>query len=198
MLDRKTMLAVLALVLLMLASAIWLVGHMERWLIIPFLPPACVMIVLGALHWRFAHAKGDLSAWTKFGSFFAISYAAICAGYELILVMRVLNVTAPTTFLSLIRLLFAFLGVQFFVLGNWIAKLPPLGLWRPASLSLNKAGEAAMLRFRGWLMVAYGVTLVASAFLIPMSLITPLVVSMSLALLIVALIRRRQLKAMIG
>lgn len=196
MLDRKTMLTVLALVLLMLASAIWLVGHMKRWSVIPFVPPACVMILVAGLQWRFAHAEGDLLAWTKLGSFFAISYAAICAGYELILVMRVLKVAALPTFLSLIRLVFACFGVQFLVLGNWIAKLPPLKMWRPASLSRNMAGEAAILRFGGWLMVAYGLIVIASAFLIPMSLVAPLVRSMSLALLTVIIIRRRQLKTL--
>ena len=69
-------------------------------------------------------------------------------------------------------------------------------MWRPASLSRNMAGEAAILRFGGWLMVAYGLIVIASAFLIPMSLVAPLVRSMSLALLTVIIIRRRQLKTL--
>jgi hypothetical protein len=198
MLDRKTMLTVLAFVLFMLAAAIWLVGHVKRWSVMPFVPPACVMILLAGLQWRLAHAGGDLPAWTKFGSFFAITYAAICAGYELILVMRTLEVAALPTSLSLIRLVFASFGVQFLVLGNWIAKLPPLRMWRPASLSLNMAGEAAILRFGGWLMVAYGLIVIASAFLIPMPLVVAIVGSMSFAFPIVIIIRRRQLKTQTG
>ena len=198
MLDRKTMLTVFAFVLFMLAAAIWLVGHMKRWSVMPFVPPACVMILVAGLHWRLAHAEGDLVAWTKFASFFAITYAAICAGYELILVMRVLEMAALPTFLSLIRLVFASFGLQFLVLGNWIAKLPPLRMWRPASLSLNMAGEAAILRFGGWLMVAYGLIVIAVAFLFPMPLVAPLVGSMSLAWIIVVVIRRRQLRTQTG
>lgn len=156
------------------------------------------MILVAGLQWRLAHAKDDLPAWTKFGSFFAITYAAICAGYELILVMRALEVAALPTSLSLIRLVFASFGVQFLVLGNWIAKLPPLRMWRPTSLSLNMAGEAAILRFGGWLMVAYGLIVIASAFLIPLPLVAALVGSMSLAFPIFIIIRRRQLKTQIG
>jgi len=50
------------------------------------------------------------------------------------------------------------------------------------------------LRFEGWLLVAYGLIVIASALFIPMSLIAPLFGSMSAASLIVVLIRRRQLR----
>jgi hypothetical protein len=93
-------------------------------------------------------------------------------------------------------LLIAFFGAQMLVLGNCRAKLPPLKAWLPASLLLSAAGEAAILRLEGWLLVAYGLIVVATAFLIPMSLIAPLFASMSLALLIVILIGRRQLKTL--
>ncbi len=192
MLDRKAKLIVSAFVLAMLAGAVGLVGYTARWSAILFFFPACVMIVVGGWQWRAARAEGDLSAWAKWGGFLAISYAAICAGFQLMLVMTVLKVTAlPAS--SLIRVLIAFFGAQLLVLGNWKAKLPPLKAWRPASLSLGAAGEAAMLRFEGWLLVAYGLIVIGSAFLVPMSLIAPLFVSMSLASLIVVLIRRRQL-----
>jgi hypothetical protein len=92
--------------------------------------------------------------------------------------------------------LIGFFAVQMLVLGNWKAKLPPLKAWLPASLSLSAAGEAAILRLEGWLLVAYGLIVIAAAFLIPMSLIAPLFASMSLALLIVILIRRRQRKTL--
>ena len=193
MLDRKTMLTVLAFLLLMLASAIWLVGYTTRWSAIPFIMPACLALVAGIWQWRFSRAEGDLSNWTKWGGFLAISYAAICAGYQLMLVAKVLNVTAiPSS--SLARVLIAFFGVQLLVLGNWQAKLPPLRSWRPATLSLDAAGEAAMLRFGGWLLVAYGLIVIASALFVPTSLIAPLIGSMSVASLIVVLVRRRQLR----
>jgi hypothetical protein len=192
MLDRKAKLTVLAFLLLMLASAIWLVGYTGRWSAIPFFLPACVTFVVAVWQWRLARAEGDLSAWTRWGGFLAISYAAICAGFQLMLVMKVLKLTAlpPSSFA---RVFIAFFGVQLLVLGNWMAKLPPLRAWRPASLSLDAAGEAAMLRFGGWLLVAYALIVIASALFVPASLIAPLISSMSLASLIVVFIRRRQL-----
>jgi hypothetical protein len=114
---------------------------------------------------------------------------------ELFMVIKVSNVTALPTFFAPARLILASVGVMFLVLGNWVAKLPPLRMWQPANLSLDMAGEAAILRFKGWLLVAYGLVLVVSALLIPLSLFAPLAGSMSLALFIVILIRRRQLKA---
>jgi hypothetical protein len=197
MLDRKVKLIVSAFVLVMLASAIWLVTYTARWSAIPFALPACAMFVVGVWQWRIARAEGDLSAWTRCGSFVLISYAAICTGFQLMLVMKVLKVIAQPSTLSLMRLLFALSGAALLVLGNWMGKLPPLkpppGMWRPAGLALDLAGEAAMLRFAGWIMVAYGLTVIAGALFVPMSLIAPLVGSMSLATLIVVLIRRRQL-----
>jgi hypothetical protein len=53
-----------------------------------------------------------------------------------------------------------------------------------------------MLRFRGWLLVAYGLAMIAAALLLPGNLIAPTVVSLSLASLIMVVIRRRQLKAL--
>jgi uncharacterized membrane protein YqjE len=54
MLDRKAKLTVLAFLLLMLASAIWLVGYTGRWSGIPFFLPACVLFVVGVCSggWR--------------------------------------------------------------------------------------------------------------------------------------------------
>ena len=59
MLDRKTMLTVLAFVLFMLAAAIWLVGHMKRWSVMPFVPPACVMILVAGLQPGIAQEAAD-------------------------------------------------------------------------------------------------------------------------------------------
>jgi hypothetical protein len=192
MLDRKTILTVLVFFLGMMVSAIWCIAYGVHRSAILFFLPVSLMIFAGVWQWWMARAEGDLPAWTKWSGFLAISYAAICAGFQLMFVMALLKVIAlPAS--SLTRVLIAVFGAQLLVLGNWKAKLPPLKTWRPASLSLGAAGEAAMLRFEGWLLVAYGLITVASALLIPMSLIAPLFVSMSLASLIVIVIRRRQL-----
>jgi hypothetical protein len=209
MLDRKTKLIIFALFLVMMASDIWLVAHavrwpavpsflayLGRWLAILFLLPACMMICIGAWQWRMARAEGDLAAWTRWVRFLAICYAATGAGHQLWLAMTISKVLPLPSSLSLIRVLIGFFAVQMLVLGNWKAKLPPLKAWLPASLSLSAAGEAAILRLEGWLLVAYGLIVIAAAFLIPMSLIAPLFASMSLALLIVILIRRRQRKTL--
>jgi hypothetical protein len=194
MLDRKVMLVVSALVLAMLAAAIWLVAHGD-WSIRPFLAPACVALVTAGLHWRLKGASGDRAAWAVWVTLLALSYAVICAGFQLVLVLIALKVIVPPA-LPWVRLFFALFGAQFLVFGNRIAKLPPLEVWRPAWLALGAAGEAAMLRFRGWLLVAYGLAMIAGAILLPSNLIAPTVVSLALASLIMVVIRRRQLKAL--
>jgi hypothetical protein len=194
MLDCKAKLIVLAFFLAMMASAIWFVDYAVRWSAILFFLPACLMIFVGVWQWRMARAEGDLSAWSRWIGFLAISYAVICAGFQLMFVMALLKVIAPPSALLVIRLLIGFFGVQLIVLGNWKAKLPPLRGWRPDGPSLGAADEAAILRFEGWLLVTYGLIVIASAPFIPFSLIAPLFGSMSAASLIVVLIRRRQLR----
>jgi len=195
MLDGKTKLIVSTFVLAMLAGAVGLVVYKERWSAILFFLPACVVFVVAVWQWRFARAEGDLSDWTKWGGFLLVSYAAICTGFQLMLVLKVSKLIALPSLPFIKRALIAFFGVQLLVLGNWKAKLPPFKApWRPVSLSLDVAGEAAILRFEGWLLVAYGLIVIASALLIPMSLIAPLFGSMSLASFVVILVRRRQLR----
>ena len=94
MLDRRTVLIVSAFVGVMMATAVWLVGDTSRWLPGPFVAPACVMFVLGVLQWRLARAEGDLSAWRKWGGCLVISYAAICALFQVTLVLTILKMIA--------------------------------------------------------------------------------------------------------
>ena len=185
MLDRTAKLIVLAFFSGMMASAIWL------WSAILFFLPACLMIFTGVWQWRMSRAEGDVSGWTRWSGFLAISYAVICAGFQLMFVLSLVDVFAPTSVLLPVRLLIAFFGVQLLFLGNWKAKLPPLGGWRPDGPSLSAADEAAVLRFEGWLLVSYGLIVIAGALFVPLPLIAPLFGSMSAASLVVVLIRRR-------
>jgi hypothetical protein len=187
------MLAVAALVLAMLAAAIWLVVHAARGPITPFLAPVCVVMVVAVSYWRLLNVTGERAAWAAWCGFFAMSYAVICAAFQLLLVLVGLKVITPPA-LPWVRFFFAVFGAQFLILGNWMAKLPPPGFWRPAWLSLSAAGEAAILRFGGWVFALYGLVLIASAVLLPVNLITPMVVSLTLASVIVVGLRRRQLK----
>jgi hypothetical protein len=196
MLDRRAVLVVAALVLAMLAAAIWLVFHAARSpiIIISFLMPVCVVMVVAVLYWRLQSASGDRAAWAAWCGFVVVSYAVICAGLQLWLVLTVLKVITPPALPLVRRFVFALFGAQFLIFGNWMAKLPPPGFWRPAWLSLSAAGEAAMLRFIGWVFALYGLILIASAVLMPMNLIAPIVVSLTLATVIVVGVRRRQLR----
>lgn len=192
MLDRRAMRVVAALVLTMLLAAIWLVVGVGRGPIKPFLAPVCVVMVVAMLSWRSQHVSGDRAAWAAWCGFLAVSYAVICAGFQLLMVFIALKVITPPV-VPWMRLFFALFGVQFFILGNWMAKLPPPGFWRPAWLSLSAAGEAAILRFGGWVFTLYGLVLTGGAVLLPMNLIVPMVVSLTLATVIVVGVRRRQL-----
>jgi DNA-binding transcriptional ArsR family regulator len=196
MLDRRAMLVVAALDLAMLVAAIWLAVHATRGplIIISFLEPVCVVMVMAVLYWRLQNASGDRAAWAACAGFFAVSYAVICAGLQFWVVLTVLKVITPPALLWGRRLFFALLGAHLLIFGNWMAKLPPPGFWRPTWLSLSAAGEAAMLRFIGWVFALYGLIMIATAVLLPMNLVAPMIVSLTLATVIVVGVRRRQLK----
>ena len=149
MLDRKAMLILSALILVMLGGAIWHVTHAARASIAPFLIPLIVAIAAGVFvlkERRVVASAEALAAWKKFGGFFLISVAAILTAFQLLPVLRSLGVPLPSPEL-LFRLLVAGYGLVVVVTGDQMPKLPPLEWRRPGGLlSLGKAGQIATLR----------------------------------------------------
>jgi hypothetical protein len=195
MLDRRAKLILSALILVMLGGAVWRAAHAARWSIMPFVIPAEALVLAGmfvVLERKMAGSADALAAWKKWYSFFLICCAAILTAFQLLPVFRRLGIPLPSSEL-LFRLLIAGYGLVIVVTGNQKPKLPPLGS-RPGMRSLGKAGEGAMLRLEGWLLVCSGLIITASALLLPIGLIAPVIVSLAFGTIAVILLKRRQLR----
>lgn len=196
MLDRKAMLVLLVLILVMLVSDIWQVTHAARWSMAPFVAPVAMMIAAGVfvLKERRVVASADtLAAWKQWGSFFLISCAAIVTVIQLLPVFRGLGVPLPSSVL-IYRFLVAGFGLVVVVTGNRTPKLPPLQRQRPGVLSLGMAGQLAISRLAGWLGVSLGVTAIVGALFLPTRQIAPVMVSLDLAMLVALLVKHLRLQ----
>ena len=196
MLDRKAMLILLALILVMLVGDIWQVTHAARWSMAPFVAPVAMTIAAGVfvLKERRVVASADtLAAWKQWGSFFLISCAAIVTAIQLLPVLRRLGIPLPSSVL-IYRFLVAGFGIVVVVTGNRTPKLPPLQRRRPGVLSLGTAGQLALLRLAGWLGVSLGLTAIVGALFLSAPLIAPVMVSLDLAMLVALLVERLQLQ----
>jgi hypothetical protein len=199
MLDRKAMLILSALILVMVGGAIWHVTHAARASVAPFLNPLIVTMAAGVLvlKERRATASADaLAAWKKWGGFFMISCAAIVTAFQLLPVFRKLGAPLPPPEL-VFRLLIAGYGLVLVVTGDQAPKLPPLDWRRPGRLSLGKAEQLAMLRLGGRLMVGFGLVTIVSALLLPMHVIAAVMGSLAVAMLVAILVKRHQLRMQI-
>jgi hypothetical protein len=195
MLDRKAKLIISALILVMLGSAIWRIAHAAHWSVVPFVIPACELLVVGfcVLQERKIAGPSDaLAAWRKWGSFFMICCATILTVFQLLPVFHRLGIPLPSSAL-MFRLLIAGYGLVVVVTGNRKPKLPPLD-GRPGMPSLGKAKEGAILRLDGWLLVCFGLITTAGALLLPINLVASVMGSLALAMLAVVLLKRRQLR----
>jgi hypothetical protein len=196
MLDRKAKLILPVLILVMLGGALWRVAHAAHWSLAPFVIPVSMIIVAGAfaLQERWVVASADaLAAWKKWNSFFLIGCAAILTVFQMLPVFRRLGIPLPSSEL-LFRLLVAGYGLVVVLTGNREPKLPSLERRWPSVMSLGKAGQIAMFRIAGWLLVAFGLITIVSALLLPLRLIAPMMGSMALAMLAAVLVKRRQLR----
>jgi len=196
MLDRNATLTILALIPVMFGGAVWHVAHAARWSMSPFFTPAVVLMVVAVrvLQERNRTGPADaFAAWKKWGGFFFISCAVILTAFQLLLVFVSLGPIPLPSFELLCRLLIAGYGFVVVVSGNRKPKLPPLGRRWPF-LSLGRAGEGAILRLEGWLLVSFGLVTIVSALLVPIYLIAAVMVSLALAMLAAILARRRRLR----
>jgi hypothetical protein len=196
MLDRKAMLDLLVLILVMLVSDIWQVTHAAHWSMAPFVAPVAMMIAAGVfvLKERRVVASADtLAAWKQWGSFFLISCAAIVAVIQLLPVFRGLGIPLPSSAL-IYRFLVAGFGLVVVVTGNRTPKLPPLQRRRPGVLSLGTAEQLAISRLAGWLGVSLGLAAIVGALFLPAPLIAPVIVSLDLAMLVALLVKRLRLQ----
>jgi hypothetical protein len=151
MLDRKAILVLSILVLVMLVGDIWQVTHAAHWSMALFVPPVTMMIAAAVfvLKERVVVASADaLAAWKQWGGFFLISCAAIVTVIQLLLVFRRSGMPLPSS-VPIYRFLVAGFGVVVVVTGNRTPKLPPLQRRPPSVLSLGMAGQIAISRLAG-------------------------------------------------
>jgi uncharacterized membrane protein (DUF2068 family) len=199
MLDRKALLILPALILVTLAGAIWQVTYMARGMA-PFVIPVSLAFAAATLAYqarRVTASPEALAAWKKWGSFFLISCAAILTAFQLLPIIRHSGIPLPSSTL-MFRVLVAGYGLVLVVAGNLAPKLPPLDGRRRFRLSLGKAGEAAISRLGGWLLVSFGLITIISALLLPLHLISPLMGLLALAMLVAILAKWRQLLSQHG
>jgi hypothetical protein len=195
MLDRKAMLILPALIFVTLGGAIWQAAYMARGSMAPFAIPLSLTFAAGALAYqarRVTASPEALAAWKKWGSFFLISCAAILTAFQLLPIFRHLGIPLPSSAL-LFRLLVAGYGLVVVVSGNLAPKLPPLGGRRLFGLSVGKAGQTVMARLGGWLLVAFGLLTIASALLLPLHLISPVMGFLAFVMLAAILLKCFQL-----
>jgi hypothetical protein len=137
--DRKTALASVALIALMLLAAAWRISMLDDWTTLAFLnaaslPPLLLFVfpagsalVVGALYWdgRGARAgEAKLAPWRKWGQSLSISY---CAGLLLLqglVIARSLNVDMPFDSSVIARALGLLLAIMCLLYINEIPKLP--------------------------------------------------------------------------
>jgi hypothetical protein len=196
MLDRKAILVLSILVLVMLVGDIWQVTHAAHWSMALFVPPVTMMIAAAVfvLKERVVVASADaLAAWKQWGGFFLISCAAIVTVIQLLPVFRRSGMPLPSSVLNY-RFLVAGFGVVVVVTGNRTPKLPPLQRRRPSVLSLGMAGQIAISRLAGWLGVSLGVTAIVSALFLPARPIAPVMGSLDLTMLVALLVKGLQLR----
>jgi hypothetical protein len=191
MLNRRAILILSVLILVMLASDIWQVTHGEPWSMALFTPPFIVtcMVVTFVERERDVLASVDaLAAWREWASAIGISSAAIFTVLQLLPVVP-LGIPLPTSEL-IWRVFLAACGLPFVVIGNRAPKLPPLQSRRPGMLSLGAAEQRAITRLAGWLLVSLGVTMIVSALFFSSRMIVVAIGCVGLATLVLILVNR--------
>lgn len=190
MLSRRTILILLVLILVMLASDIWKVTREERWSITLFLPPVLIISMMRNFV-RSESAVGSAEAFAalkKWFGAFSIVCAVIFTMLQLQPVISSLGIALPTSELSW-RLFVAGCGLPLVVMGNRMPKLPPLKSRRPGVPSPGTAEQLATSRLFGWLIVSLGVTMIVSALFLSRHLTNLLVESVGFATLALVVIK---------
>jgi len=192
MLDRKVILILMVLVVVMLASDLWQVTHGERWSLALFIPPfmvICMIVSFGSNARDVLVSPAHVAVRKEWGRAIGISCATIFTVIQLLPVLPSLGIALPASDLFW-RLFLAACGLPFVVIGNRTPKLPPVQWRRPGLLSLGTAEQLTLTRVAGWLIVADGVTTIASAMFLSWRMIVLLIGSVGLATLVVILVNR--------
>ena len=199
MLDRKALLILPIFILVTLAGAIWQVTYMAGGMA-PFVIPVSLAFSAATLAYqarRVTASAEALAAWKKWGSFFLISCAAILTAFQLQPIIRHLRIPCH-------------LPRQCFVCWSRVTawSLSCREIWRPNCRRWSggdglgcrwERQEMPRCRALGrWLLVSFGLITIASALLLPLPLISPLMGVLALVMLVAILAKWRQLLSQRG
>lgn len=140
MIDRKTALLCMALVVVMLAMAVWRISTLEHWTIEfqngaaitlpslrPLVFPACSAVFVGVMFWAGLRARADaakLEPWRKWGAFLSIGYCACLLLTQVVIIIRSLRPDLPLQPSAIGRTLGILLAIMSLLAINQIPKLP--------------------------------------------------------------------------
>jgi hypothetical protein len=199
MIDRRAYWISGALVVVMLAATIWRIVLLPEWpqpadlganripthnwgFLLFFFVPFCVMLVAGilALSGRFAKGSNETKqSWRRLGSLLLVVYSLICTAFQFFILVRSLGLARSLDPVSVSRAVIVSVGILLAVVGNQYPKLFPLES-RIEFLRLDAIQSAKHLRFSGWLVVLMGISFAICGFLLPVQLITPVILTLSL------------------
>jgi hypothetical protein len=212
MIDRKTLWITLTLATIMLAAAAWRIALLPDWMEFPagngrtlhhsrfalflFMPPLWMLafLVIVAIKRRMrSGAREDFRPWAKWHGVQFIAFGVLVTAMQFFLIARSLGIADTLNPLAMVRTSVVATGILMIVTGNRLPKLPWLAS-RLKILELPPAQGAEFLRFCGWVQVGMGIIFVLGGAFLPYKLMMSVMLGVTVSVLIIAPLRRVQLK----
>ena len=214
MIDRRAYWISGALIVAMLAATIWRIVLLPEWpqpsylgvnripthswsVLLFFFVPFCVILVAGILAlsgWLAKGSKETKQSWRRLRNLLLVVYSLICTAFQFVILVRSLGMAKSLDPVSVSRAVFVSVGILLAVVGNQYPKLFPLES-RIEFLRLDAIQSAKHLRFSGWLVVLMGISCAICGLLLPVPLISPVILTLSLGFfagVIVSFVQRKR------
>jgi hypothetical protein len=194
MINRKTLGALVLLVLVMTAAAVWRLSHLFDWAHLPvgagtrsglylFVPPLAmllVIVVFQASGWLIAGPQEALEARRRWSAPVLIGSALILTVCTVIMIARSLGYGLGLNVSAVARAAVGIVGMLIIVQGNRVAKLPAVNS-RISGVRPTPWQLSSTQRFVGWVCVGMGLSMLIAAALVPVPLMAPVIVTISFA-----------------
>jgi hypothetical protein len=198
MIDRKALWFLILLCLAMTAAAVWRLSLLPDWTRMPmptprgpitrsglvlFAVPLSLLFTIAALaapKWLASRPNEALAALYRRIRFVPIVSGVLLALLQVFLISRSLRHGLGLNPVAIARIVMAVNGVLVIMQGNIMPKLPRVPS-RFAALNLDPWQAARSRRFAGRMTVAFGLVLIAGAFLLPLRAILVTVPMLTLA-----------------
>jgi hypothetical protein len=208
MIHRTAVVISIALMLVMLAAALWRIDLLPDWAYglngapppirkpaVMFIVPACVAFVgavLALMKWLTTATADAVEPWRRWGSNTLIAYGMFCTLFHLYFVARSVGFAESFSPMVVTRTVDVLAGCLIIVMANQRPKLPPLPS-RFGFGQLDPVRGSQLLRFGGRFVVLFGLAIIIAAFVMPPRLVTPLVLSLSTTMALAVIVRKVQL-----